>query len=218
MCQNGGISLENIKENLSEEIKTLICKLPDINHCSVVCNQNNEVEEIHIIAGVNRNVKQLVRDIQSSINAKFGINIDYKVISIAQINENDFKETRLKLDGISVKNVENAIEAIVTLKNEDKLFEGKSRRVKSRNNKFKAIAEATILALEGFLDIGQAFYLEDIRVVSIASREVSTCVIGFAFAGKEDLLSGCSIINADENESAVKAVLSAVNRKISTMN
>ncbi|OGO77286.1 MAG: hypothetical protein A2Y23_02600 [Clostridiales bacterium GWB2_37_7] len=209
--------MENIKENLSEEIKNLICKLPDIKHCSVVCSQDNVVEEIHALAGVSRNIKQLVRDIQSAINARFGINIDYKVISIAQIDESDFKETRLKLDGISVNNIENSIEATVTLKYDDKLFEGKSRRIKSRSNKLKAIADATLLALEGYLDIGQAFYLEDMQIVLVANRELFACVIGFALGGKEELLSGCSIINADENETVVKAVLSAVNRKISTM-
>jgi hypothetical protein len=66
--------------------------------------------------------------------------------------------------------------------------------------------------------LGQAFYLEDIQLVLIANRELCACVIGFALDGKEELLSGCSIVNADENESVVKAVLSAVNRKISTMN
>ena len=183
-----------------------------------MCSQSDEIEEIHVLSGISKNTKQLVRDIQSAINAKFGINIDYKIISIAQIDENDFKETRLKLGGISVKNIDNSIEAIVTLKFDDKFFEGKSRRVKSRNNKFKAIAEATLFALEEYLAIGQAFYLEDIQAVLIASREVSTCVIGFAFGGKEELLTGCSIINSDENEAVVKAVLAAVNRKISTMN
>lgn len=210
--------MENIIANMSEEIKRLICKLADVKHCSVVCSQDNMVEEIHVLAGTNRNIKQLVRDIQSAINARFGINIDYKVISIAQIDENDFKETRLKLDGISVNNIKNSIEAIVTLKFDDKLFEGKSRRIKSRSNKLKAIADAAILALEDYLEIGQAFYLEDIQLVLIANRELCACVIGFALDGKEELLSGCSIVNADENESVVKAVLSAVNRKISTMN
>jgi hypothetical protein len=210
--------LENMKDNISEEIKQLICKLPDIKHCSVVCSQDNVVEEIHILAGTKRNIKQMVRDIQSAINARFNINIDYKVISIAQIDENDFKETRLKLDGISVNNIKNSIEAVVTLKFDDKLFEGTSRRIKSRNNKLKAIADAAILALEDYLEIGQAFYLEDIQLVLIANRELCACVIGFALDGKEELLSGCSIVNADENESVVKAVLAAVNRKISTMN
>lgn len=209
--------MENVKDSLSQEIKLLICKLPDIRHCSVVCNSNDEIEEIHILAGVNRNIKQLVRDIQSAINAKFGINIDYKVISIAQISENDFKEVRLQLHGISVKNIEKSIEAIVTLAFEDKQYEGRITRVKSKNNKFKAIAEATLLALESYLKIGHTFYIEDTRFIEVASGELCICVIGYTFDGKEELLSGCCLVNTDENEAVVKAVLAAVNRKISTI-
>ncbi|MDF2841320.1 MAG: hypothetical protein K0Q99_2092 [Clostridia bacterium] len=186
--------MENFTNNISEEIKSLICKLPDIKHCSVVCSPDNKVEEIHVLAGTKRNIKQMVRDIQSGINARFGINIDYKVISIAQIDENGFKESRLKLDGISVNNIKNSIEAIVTLKFDDKTFEGKSRRIKSRNNKLKAIADAAILALEDYLELGQAFYLEDIQLVLIANRELCACVIGFALDGKEELLSVLSML------------------------
>lgn len=207
--------MKNMQENLSEDIKKLICKLSDIKFCSVVCNQNNEIEEIHVLSGVNRNVKQLVRDIQSAISAKFGINIDYKIISIAQINEIDLKEVRLRLNSVSAKNIDNSIEATVTLEYEDKLFEGKAKRVKSRNNKIKAIAEATLIAVESYLGIEQAFFLEDIRVVEISSGELCTAVVGYSFGGKEELLSGCSLVIDDENESACKSVLSAVNRKIS---
>ncbi len=207
----------NTKDNMSEEIRELICKLAEVKHCSVVCGDDNEIREIHVLAGTSRNIKQLVRDIQSAINAKFGISIDYKIISIAQINENEFKDTRLKLDTISVKNIDNAIEAVVTLTCEDKTFEGNAKRVKSKSNKLKAIAEAALAALENYLEIGQAFYLEDMQTVLVAGNELNVCVIGFSFAGKEELLSGCSIVSADENESVVKAVLSAVNRKISAI-
>jgi hypothetical protein len=202
-------------ENLSEEIKDLVCKLTDIKFCSIVCNEKNEIEEIHILSGIKRNVKQLVRDIQSAINARFNINVDYKKISIAQINESDLKDIRLKLHSVSDKNIDNSVEATVILEYEDKLFEGKVSRVKTRNNKFKAIAEATLLAVESYLGIGQVFYIEDIRVVAISSGELCTCVVGYAFSGKEELLSGCSLLSADENEAAAKAVLSAVNRKVS---
>jgi hypothetical protein len=217
MCPNGGIFVENVKDNLSEELKALICKLSDIKYCNVVCSPSNEIEEIHVLAGTDRNIKQMVRDIQSAISARFGINIDYKVISIAQISENDFKDVRLQLQGISVKNIDNSIEAIVTLIYEGQLYEGKTIRVKTRNNKFKAIAEATLLALENYLKIAQTFYVEDIRAVAISSGELCTCVIGYIVDGKEELLSGCSLINSDESEAVVKAVLSAVNRKISTI-
>lgn len=211
---DGGIQVASKKDSLTEDIKKLICKLADVKYCSIVCDQDDEIQEIHVLTGMKRNVKQLVRDVQSAINAKFGINIDYKIISIAQINENDLKEIRLRLNGVSVKNINNSIEASVILSYEDRVFEGKSIRIKSRNNKIKAIAEATLLAIENYLGIGQALFLEDIRVVGISNGEICTCVVGYTFFGKEELLSGCSLVNTDENEAAAKAALSAVNRKI----
>jgi len=209
--------LESIKDNLSEEIRALICKLSDINHCSVVCSANGEIEEIHALAGINRNVKQLVRDIQSAISARFGINIDYKIISIAQVNENDFREVRLQINGTSVRNAGNSIEAVVMLGYDNKIYEGKSTRVKSRNNKFKAIAEAALQALESYLNVEHTLYVEDIRIVPISRGELCSCVIGYVIDGKEELLTGCCLISGDENDAAVKAVLSAVNRRLSTI-
>jgi len=207
--------LENIKDNISEDIKELICKLPEIKNCSILCSKDNRVEEIHVLAGLNRSIKNLVRDIQSAINAAFGINIDYKVISIAQINENDLKDIRLQLNEVTVKSNENAFEAIVTITYDYKLYEGKTTKVKSKNNRFKAIAEATLLALEKYIDKGRIFYLEDIKMVAITNGELCVCVIGYTFKDKEELLSGCCLINVEEDEAVVKAILSAVNRRMS---
>ncbi len=207
--------MENIKDNISEEIRELICKLPEIKNCSILCSKDNRVEEIHVLAGLNRSIKNLVRDIQSAINAAFGINIDYKVISIAQINENDLKDIRLQLNEVTVKSNENAFEAIVTITYDYKLYEGKTTKVKSKNNRFKAIAEATLLALEKYIDKGRIFYLEDIKTVAITNGELCVCVIGYTFKDKEELLSGCCLINVEEDEAVVKAILSAVNRRMS---
>lgn len=209
--------MENIDQNMSEEIKGLICKLSEIKSCNVVCGKNNKIEEIHVLAYLNRNIKHLVRDIQSAINASFGINIDYKVISIAQINEYDFKDVRLQIKGVSVRNIENVFEASVTLNYGHKLYEGKATIVKSKFNKLKAISEATLLALENFIDKGKLFYLEDIRTVAITNGELCTCVIGYTYKDKEELLSGCCLVNAEEDKAVVKAVLSAVNRRLNTI-
>jgi hypothetical protein len=166
---------------------------------------------------LGKNIKQIVRDIQSAINAKFNISIDYKKVSIAQINESDYKEARVRIESIAVKNVDNLVEANVLLSYEGNIFEGKSRKVKSKSNRAKAVAEATLAALEAYMGIEGMLYLEDIENIRISGKEVYVCLVGFSQDNIEESLSGCSIISLDENESAVKAVLSAVNRKINTV-
>jgi hypothetical protein len=202
---------------LQNDIKELICKLPDVINCSVVYDEASGIEEIHILAAVGRNVKQMVRDIQSAISAKFNIAVDYKKISIAQINETEFKEARVKIESIAVKNVDNMIEATVILSYDDKKYEGKSSKVKSKSNRAKAVAEATLTALEGYLGINGVLYLEGLENLKISSKEVYVSLVGYSQDNIEESLVGSSIISLDENESAVKAVLAAVNRKINAV-
>lgn len=206
--------MNNTKTCLQNDVKALICKLPDIINCSVVFDEAGSIEEIHVLAAVGRNIKQMVRDIQSAISAKFDIAVDYKKISIAQINETEFKETRVRIESIAVKNVDNMIEAAVTLSYDDKIYEGKSSKVKSKSNRAKAVAEATLAALEGYMGTNGILYLEGLESLKISGKEVYVSLVGFSQDNAEESFSGSCIISQDENESAVKAILAAVNRKI----
>lgn len=209
--------MNNTKSCMQNDIQSIICKLPGIINCSIVCDGDNNIEEIHILAAVGRNVKQLVRDIQSAISAKFNIAVDYKKISIAQINETEFNEARVRIESIAVKSVDNMVEATVVLSYDNKLFEGKSRKVKSKSNRAKAVAEATLSALESYMGVNNILYLEDLESYKISDKEVYVSLVGFSQDNVEEFFTGSCIISLDEDESAVKAVLAAVNRKISTV-
>jgi len=202
---------------MQNDIQSVICKLPGIINCSIICNEDNSIGEIHILAALGRNVKQLVRDIQSAISAKFNITVDYKKISIAQINEMEFNDARVRIESIAVKSIDNMIEATVAVSYDDKLFEGKSRKVKSKSNRVKAVAEATLLAIESYLGVNGILYLEDLARYKISDKEVYVSLVGLSQDNVEESLTGSCIVSLDENESAVKAVLAAVNRKISTV-
>ncbi len=209
--------MNNTKICLQNDVKSLICMLPDIINCNVVCDEKGSIEEIHVLASIGRNVKQMVRDIQSAISAKFDIAVDYKKVSIAQINETEFKEARAKIESIAVKNVDNMIEATVALSYEDKVYEGKSTKVKAKSNRAKAVAEATLAALEGYIGVSGILYLEALESIKVSDKEVYVSIVGFSQDNVEESLSGSCIISLDENESAVKAVLAAVNRKINAV-
>lgn len=209
--------MNNTKNCMQNDIQSVICKLPGIINCSIICNEDNSIGEIHILAALGRNVKQLVRDIQSAISAKFNITVDYKKISIAQINEMEFNDARVRIESIAVKSIDNMIEATVAVSYDDKLFEGKSRKVKSKSNKVKAVAEATLLAIESYLGVNGILYLEDLARYKISDKEVYVSLVGLSQDNVEESLTGSCIVSLDENESAVKAVLAAVNRKISTV-
>lgn len=209
--------MSDIKISIQNDVKALICKLPDIINCSVVCDEAGNIEEIHVLAAVSRNIKQMVRDIQSALNAQFDIAVDYKKISIAQINEAEFKEARVRIDSIAVKNVDNMIEATVVLSYDEKIYEGKCSKVKSKSNRVKAVAEATLAALEGYIGINGVLYLEGLESIKVSGKEVYVSIVGFSQDNVEESFVGSCMISLDENESAVKAILAAVNRKINSV-
>ncbi len=202
---------------LEEEIKDLICRIPEVMSCKVKLGDNNQIEDIYVLCTVGKNVKQLVRDIQSAVSARFNLELDYKVISVAQIDENHSKDSRLKISSIGMVNMENNIKATVALDDEGKIYEGSSIKVKSVTNKYKAVAEATIMAIEAFIDANSMFYLEGIERIRFAGIDVFLCAIGYTYKNNENLLIGSSVIKTDENEAVVKSVLDALNRLISKM-
>ena len=150
-----------------EDVKSLICKIPGILSCKVIMSTDNKIDELHVLCAQGKNTKQMVRDIQSAVNAKFDTDIDYKVISIAQIDIENFRESRLKISGITLTNVGNTIKTVVSLEHDGQLYEGTSTKIKSQTNKYKAIAEATIASIENFISLKDVFYLERIEKKTI---------------------------------------------------
>ncbi len=199
-------------------IEELVCKLPNVLNTNVVIREDGSLMEIHTLATTERNVKQLVRDIQSAIQAKFAIEIDYKIISVAQIDESQYKDTRLIIDEISLKNTGNTIEASVILIHDETKYDGHAIKIRSTGNKTRGLAEATLVAVEKYLQINNFVYLEGIEKTIVAGKTVYVAVVGFCNTSSEEILSGCSIVEEDENEAIVRAVLAAVNRRISLIN
>ena len=67
------------------EWQSLISKLNGVYAAHVVFSDAQEPQEIHVLASSRRNGKSLVRDVQSAITARYGIEVDYRIISVAQI-------------------------------------------------------------------------------------------------------------------------------------
>ena len=72
-----------------EEMETLICQLPTVMKCAVSVNDWGSVEEIHVLTNLERTPKQIVRDVESALVARFNLKVDHKRISVAQIIPDD---------------------------------------------------------------------------------------------------------------------------------
>ncbi len=118
----------NIAENQIYLVEKYIEKLEEVVSCKFVLNDQEEIEELHIVSNGKRNPKQISRDIQSILIASYGIYIDYKKISIAEIPDLKLEKSneRLIVDKISYEEIGGRISLTVGLENKGERYESSS--------------------------------------------------------------------------------------------
>ena len=68
----------------TESWKALVTRLPGVLGAEFTL-ENGTVREVHILSDQSRSPKQIVRDVQSAMLAKFQVELDHRIVSVAQI-------------------------------------------------------------------------------------------------------------------------------------
>jgi hypothetical protein len=204
---------------LKAELEKLISSLSGVLAARAVLNADDEVTEIHVLSDLSKSPKQLVRDIQSAIMAAFGLDIDYKLINVAQVNSNIVSsaavtEPRLQIKKITISLDSNSLETTVILGYGDKTFEGSSKGPLSGRNRIFSAVNACLLALKNYLGQDYNINLLDLQRNTIAGSECFVIALSYIQPVGEAVYFGIAQIKSPDVEvqSAVMAVLSALNR------
>lgn len=199
-----------------QEYQNLLNRLPGVLSSRIIADSNQTITEIHILSDLSRGPKQIVRDVQSALLAKFDLTIDHKIISVAQVEESrlGIRESRLIIDSIRVSSEQGKVEVSVILSKDEQTFEGNASGGNSAQGRLRVVAEAALQAIHRFLNKDYLFVLSDAVKISLADRKaIAVSILHFTNFG-EEYLSGSAIIKTDENEAVVKATLDAVNRRL----
>lgn len=198
----------------SFEMEELINQIPDVMSSKVIFDVEDNIEEIHVLASNKRNPKQISRDIQSALTAKFTMKIDHKKISVAQIDfeQEADKDLRLKINSIGYSVMDQHIEIKVLLQKGEEILEGRVKGINTTNNVRRLVTMATLNCVHSCLGIEDSFMVEDIEKVVLAKSQVMVVAISWITSRGEELLVGSALVKKDEYETVVKATLNAVNR------
>lgn len=185
--------------------------------CRVVMDSPGEIAEIHVVSSASRKPKQIVRDIESLLFAKFGLRVNYRKISLAQMQEEKAfallgSRPRLLVAEWNSANGDDSV--LVRLADNGNVFEGHARAPKNTEEPGRLTCLATLNALNRMLEASGQFQLEALEKIRVASREVVVALVTFGFAAGEEHLIGTSFYRGDIVESAVRATLDSVNRRL----
>ena len=208
----------------AEQIEDVVRQLKDIVSTRAVLGPSGRIDELHVLVNPKRAPKQIARDIESALRAHLDVTLDYKKISIAQIQGRGALSgggtsglPRLRFADVSLTVTGSRGEAVVHLKREDVIYTGMATGHASSYNQMRLIATAAIRAVEDAQDQDGTMVVEDLQAeVALAGRKAVTVLVSTLTSPKgEELLTGSALVRNDVWKAVVNATLDAVNRRVS---
>lgn len=210
-----------------EEMERLICRLPSVLKCAVAVNDWGAVEEIHVLTNLDRVPKQIVRDVESALQATWNLRVDHKRISVAQIlpegqvgqwlgtepAQLHVREYHLEADAVQQTGYARVI--LCWSDEDETAFSGEWTGRYLPSQYYQAMAMAAVEAVNQVPLIGEPVVLADIRTMDLANRTLVTVALSqYDKRHRETMIFGCSENRGDGQGASVRAVLNAVNRRL----
>lgn len=212
-----------------------LARVPGVTGARVVGEE--APSEIHIVATAERPPKQIVRDIQSLCAASFGMPIDHRIVSIVRLDEQpEGEQAEVEQPApaasplaIHPNGHRPAIERVVLATKGDTGWvkvalrwpdgttsEGAGAAAPTREARARGATGALLRALEQILAAkGARIEVDQISVQRLNASE-SVLIHLFYYEGSmRTALLGSAVIQDDIATAAVRAMLQALNRKLS---
>ncbi len=204
-----------------KDVESMLVCLPAVQKARVVVNDWGAIEEIHILTGLNRNPKQIVRDVQSALKAQWDITLDRRKVSVAQIKTQTIEPFgRLRYVGLEVKTdaKTRSCNVCVTLERHFKghraVYTGKTKADDVEISRLNALARATCKAVNLTIKPPYEFFADDVAFIDIGQRKAIAVLVGLITpGGNHEGLVGASLITQETDEACVQATLDALNRR-----
>jgi hypothetical protein len=218
---------QHVSQVSIDDIENTLGQVAEIKAARVVASPEGIIQEVHVLALPNKSPKQLVRDIESTLMATFGLAIDHKKISIAQLGADvaisgqpeavvpaDF---RARIDSINAHTSGVHATATVSLELAGARYVGEAAGPASQTGRTRLVALATLDALAQYGDAGHGFALEDVTIMQLGRQRVAVSCVTLVSPTGEQSYVGSAVVRQNDNDSIVRATLDAINRRFGSL-
>lgn len=181
-----------------------------------VVGENGDISEVHILAQAGRPAKQIVRDVESLVAAQFGMKLDHRKVSVAQIEgpKEEAPLPRPEIRGVRIEAEGGRVRVHVTLAHGNQSYEGSAEGAGASVNRYRLAAAAALGALENYLNKSCRLVLDDLVPFHLGGWDGYLAGVVLISTFGEEHLVGCSLVKKDKMDAAIKAACNAVNRRI----
>lgn len=192
-----------------------LAALPEVRAARVVTTPAGRISEVHIVSEGQKSPKQLVRDVQTLAQARFGIEIDHRIVSVVRFPDEPARTSkpRYTLSSLAWSTEGTRATCRIRIDIGDETVLGESSGPASSVGRSRLTAEATTNALAQIAKDPPVADVGDVRVVDVGAQRVAvTVVVLLVGAGEEVVVTGSAPVRGDESEAISRAILDAVAR------
>lgn len=219
------------------ELEELLRSLEGVEAVSLIPGENGGFQEIHVLSEARVEPKKVVRNVESALLAEAGVEIDHRIISVAQRRsdlpeprENDspepsevsaadpteagetFSADRLVLRNVHLeRSAGEKIACTVTLEGEER-YQGQATGMDHRKARLTVVGKAVLDALRDVTDDGSGLMLDGVETVNAFGHRVVLVLVHTMQNRRAIPLTGSALVEDSPEETAVLAVLDATNR------
>lgn len=212
-------------------VERLLQTVEGVDSLKIVADGSGGIDEIHVLSGAGLGAKQIVRNIESALLAQFGLQVDHRKISVAQVREQDLPrvetapeaqpepaDRRLVLKSFQIERLAGErVKTHVWLEDKEAVFEGEAEGPDYARARLEVTAQAVLNALAQATDDGLSLAIDGVEEIELFGRSLLVVLVQ-AFAGRQvTVLPGIGMIRDSEEEAVVLACLSATNRWIARL-
>lgn len=223
---NDELSAEGDRDVAAElrELEDELCRLGGVHAVRIVGDRSGRPVEVHVLADPGKPAKQIVRDVRSVAQTVFGIELDHRIVSIAQLNTNEQNtpvgielpraEVRARVGSINIEAVGLRAEVRVVLVENDRELTGFAEGSVASAARPQLVAAAALDAVRQGEPAAEAIHITNAEISRIGSNRVAIVTVVYVDPPTELVVSGSAIVRRDRDDAVARALLDATNRRL----
>lgn len=210
--------------DLRAQIEEALVRIRGVQSARVILDGPRAVTKIHLVGYSARNPKQVVRDAESLLWAHFGIPVDYRTISLVQLDAEPAPARRMaqhvtgelgRLRLLSAaRDASGAVRVLLDIGGDRYVGDATPDRGDAQAAGAQAAALATLEAVGEAIDHIVRIELQGIEIVRHQADRICLVILRATRSCGEERLTGSALVIEDVLLSASEATLAALNRRL----
>jgi len=206
------------------ELEDELCRLAGVHAVRIVGDRSGRPIEVHVLADPSKPAKQTVRDIRAVAQTVFGIELDHRIVSVAQLNTNESNapvgielsraESRARVGAINIEVVGLRAQVRVVLIENDRELTGYAEGSVASAARPQLVAAAALDAVRQGEPAAEAIHITSAEISRFGASRVAIVTVVYVDPPTELVVSGSAVVRRDRDDAIARALLDATNRRL----